>query len=272
MEQGCCRLADSFSAARRGAGCAILGDSMAHEALPPTSAGPAATGDGYTGLLRRVPLFATLAPEQLETVAARMRRRSFRRGEVVFHRGDPAGPLHVICAGTVKVTAPTAEGDEAVLAMYGAGVCFGEIAALDGGPRSATVTALEPTETLSLQPDDLLSCVREYPDLAQHVIVVFAARLRRTSVWLEDAYFHDLDTRLARRLRELAQERGQPTAQGIVVAFPLTQTELAGMLGATRATVNQLLGLYQDTGLLRLGKRTFTILRPADLERRAGLE
>jgi CRP-like cAMP-binding protein len=229
-------------------------------------------GDDPVELLRGVPLFAGLEPRQLAVVATRMRRRSFRRGEVVFHRGDPAGPMHVICAGTVKVTAPTAEGDEAVLAVYGSGVCFGEIAALDGGARSATVTALEPTETLALQPVDLVACVRQYPDLAQQVIVAFAGRLRRTSVWLEDAYFHDLDTRLARRLSELVRERGRPTELGVEVDFPLTQSELAGMLGATRATVNQLLGLYQDTGLLRLGRRAFTVLRPADLQRRAGLD
>lgn len=228
--------------------------------------------DDLLELLRRVALFATLAPEQLAAVAGRVRQRRFRRGEVIFHRGDPAGPLHLIRSGTVKVTAPTAEGDEAVLAVYGAGACFGEIAALDGGLRSATVTALEPTATLSLSSPDLIACVREYPNLAQQAIVTLASRLRRVSVWLEDAYFQDLDTRLARRLVELAEERGRLSAQGIEVAFPLTQAELAGMLGATRATVNQLLGLYQDAGLLRLGRGAFTVLRPADLQRRAGLE
>jgi CRP-like cAMP-binding protein len=95
---------------------------------------------------------------------------SFRRGEVAFHPGDPAGPLHVICVGAVKVTAPTTTGDEAVLAPYGAGVCFGEIAALDGEPRSATVTALEPTETLALPLADLAAHVRMYPELAPQVI------------------------------------------------------------------------------------------------------
>src|SRR3712207_9044949 len=99
--------------------------------------------ESLAGALNDVPLFAAVKPEQLAPLAGRLRRRSFRRNEVIMHRGDPAGALHVIRAGRVKITLPSEEGDETVLALLGAGACFGEIAALDGGPRSATVTAVE---------------------------------------------------------------------------------------------------------------------------------
>ena len=222
------------------------------------------------GTLRAVPLFAEVGQEALAVLATRLRRRSFRRNEVIIHRGDPAGALHVIRSGRVKITLPSEEGDETVLALLGAGACFGEIAALDGGPRSATVTAVEPTETLALLREDMLSFARENPDFAQALIVTLAARLRRVDEWLEDTFFQDLDTRMARRLLELADEHGTPTAEGVEVQFRLTQSDLAGMLGATRVSVNRLLGVYQDERLLRLGKGSFTVLNPDGLRARAG--
>lgn len=187
-----------------------------------------------------------------------------------MHRGDPAGALHVLKSGRVKITLPSSEGDETVLALLGAGACFGEIAALDGGPRSATVTAVEPTETLSLVREDLLSFARESSEFALALITTLAKKLRRTDEWLEDAYFQDLDTRMARRLLDLAEDHGRTTTDGIEVQFPLTQSDLAGMLGATRVSVNRLLGQYQDASLLRLGKGSFTILNLNELRERAG--
>jgi CRP/FNR family transcriptional regulator, cyclic AMP receptor protein len=228
------------------------------------------TMDDPVALLRSVTLFAAVNEQTLTRLARRLQRRAYRRNEVIMHRGDPAGALHVIRSGRVKVTLPSEDGDETVLALMTAGDCFGEIAALDGGPRSATVTAVEQTETLALLRDDLLASVRAEPDLALALIETLAARIRRTDAWLEDAYFQDLDTRLARRLVELADEQGRTTPDGIEVAFPLTQSDLAGMLGVTRVSVNRLLGAYQDDHLLRLGRGSFTVLNPDALRRRAG--
>lgn len=221
-------------------------------------------------MLRAVPLFAAVPERELTRPAGRLRRRTFKRGEVIMHRGDPAGALHVIRSGRVKITLPSEEGEETVLALLGEGQCFGEIAALDGGPRSATVTAVEPTETLALLREDLLALARESPDFALSLITMLAARLRRADEWLEDAYFADLDTRLARRLLDLALDHGRPAPDGIAVEFPLTQSDLAGMLGATRVSVNRLLGAYQDARIIRLGRGSFTILRLEALRERAG--
>lgn len=221
-------------------------------------------------VLGEVPLFAGVPPRELADLATRMRRRTFRRGEVIMHRGDPAGALHLIRSGRIKITLPAETGEETVLALLGADACFGEIAALDGLPRSATITAVEPTETLVLPRDDLLAFAREHPDFAVTLITTLAARLRRADEWLEDAYFQDLDTRLARRLLELAEQHGKETADGIEVTVPLTQSDIAGMLGATRVSVNRLLGTYQDARLLRLNRGSYTILRPDAFRQRAG--
>lgn len=228
------------------------------------------TSDSLTGLLRDVSIFDKVPDANLAELASRLRRRTFRRNEVIIHRGDPAGAMHVIRSGRVKVSLPSEEGDETILALMGPGTCFGEIAALDGGPRSATITAIEPAETFALLREDLLQFARENADFALALISTLAARIRRTDERLEDAYFLDLDTRMARRLLELAEEYGTPTAIGIEVTLPLTQSDIAGMLGATRVSVNRLLGVYQDEGLLRLGKGSFIVLDAGALRARAG--
>jgi CRP-like cAMP-binding protein len=226
--------------------------------------------DDRVELLRGSILFAELPEKQIETLAGRLRRRAYRRNEVIFHRGDPSGVIHLIRSGTVKIHLPSEEGDETVLGLQGPGGCFGELAALDGEPRSATVTAVEPVETFVLMREDLLTALRENPDLALALLSALAAHLRRTNEWLEDAYYLDLDQRLARRLYDLAVEQGRETPGGVEVPLPLTQSDLAALVGATRVTINRQLGIYQDARLLRLGRGSFTVTDMEGLRRRAG--
>ena len=215
-------------------------------------------------------LFQGMGEAELLAMAGRMKPRVYRRGEVIFRREDPAGALHLIQSGSVKISLDNDEGKETVLALFGPGACFGEIAALDGGPRSATVTAVEPTETLALLRTDLLDLMRSQPDVALALIGTLATRLRRIDARLEDAHFLDLDTRFARLLASLAEERGEPTAAGVEIKLPLTQSELAAMIGATRVSANRLLGAYQDAGLVRLQKRSIVLTNMPALLIRAG--
>ncbi|MDP9237787.1 MAG: Crp/Fnr family transcriptional regulator [Chloroflexota bacterium] len=210
----------------------------------------ARTSSDLSAMLRASPLFRGLVAADIDELARHMVRRVYRRGQIIFHRGDAAGALHYVQSGSVKVTLTTDEGKETVLALFGPGACFGEIAALDGGARSASVTAAEPTTTLALLREDLLTFIRERPDFALQLIALLAARLRRADAQLEDAYFLDLDGRLARCLLDLGTDRGEATAAGMRVPLPLSQTDLAAMLGSTRVSVNKLLGAYQDAGLI----------------------
>jgi len=221
-------------------------------------------------LLQQVPLFVAVPAPELARLATRLRRQHFRRGTVLCRYGDPAGALYILARGQVKVTLPNEEGEETVLSVLGPGACRGEVAALDGGPPSATVTALGPVETFALHREDLLAMVRDHSAVALALIATLAGRLRRSDARLEDIYFHDLDTRLARKLLDLAQEHGRATPAGVEVPLPLTQAELASMVGAGRPRVSMLLGAYQDAGLLRLSKGSFTVLQPDALRRRAG--
>ncbi len=204
-----------------------------------------------SAMLGDATIFRGLGGADRDELARRMVPRTFARGHVIFHRDDAAGSLHLVRSGSVQVTLETEDGKETVLALFGPGACFGEIAALDGAGRSATVIAAEPTTTLALSREDLMAFIHERPDFALQLISLLASRLRRTDARLEDAYFLDLDGRLARCLVGLAEERGESIADGIRIP-PLSQSDLAAMLGSTRVSVNKLLGAYQDAGLIAM--------------------
>jgi len=220
--------------------------------------------------LKDAPLFESLTSAQVETLAHSMEGRHYERGEVILTQGDAPGGLHVVCEGAVKISIANDEGKETLLAIFRPWDLFGEIAALDGQARSASVTAIEPAATAFLSRSQLLAFVRSNPDFALSLIQTLASRLRRVDERLEDAYFLDLDTRFARLLLNLADEQGQPAPGGIAIRLPLTQTELASMIGATRVSANRLLGAYQDAGLIRLERRALVIRDSDGLLKRAG--
>jgi CRP/FNR family cyclic AMP-dependent transcriptional regulator len=209
---------------------------------------------------------------ELEQLATTMRRRAYARGEAVCHLGDPGEALHVVYAGRLKVVLPTAEGEEAVLNVVGPGDVVGDLALLDGGPRSATVIALEPVETGVLGRAEFLALLRRSPAAVDGLLASLAGVIRRLSDEVADLQFLDLHGRLAKKLLELAEAHGRPVVGGsIEIAVPLTQGELAGMIGATRPRVNKLLGLYEDRGAITRRGRQIVLLQPDILRAWSGL-
>jgi CRP/FNR family cyclic AMP-dependent transcriptional regulator len=222
------------------------------------------------GLLLRCPLFTGAEPEDLTDVVRQVRRRRFRRGEVIFHEGDPADALHVVASGAVKIVLSSDEGDEAIIATLHPGDFFGELSLLDGSPRSATATAVEATETVSLPRDTFLEEIGRSARLRDCLLRSLATELRRLTGHVEELHFLDLSGRLASRLVRLAQEADpgpQRTEDGRLEArleWPFTQSDLAAMIGATRQSVNRLLVDLVDRGLVRIERETLVI---PDLER-----
>jgi len=219
--------------------------------------------------LASAPLFAGLAPADIEQIAARMVRRRYGRGDVILSQGGAPGAMHVILRGSVKITIASDEGKEMILALLGRGDLFGEIAALDGGARSATVTSTDATETAALSRADLLEFVRAHPEFALRLIATLAQRLRRVDERLEDAHFLDLDARLAKILVDLAEEQGQRLPDGSV-RISLTQSELASMIGATRVSANRLLKTFEAAGLVRRGRSAIVVTNLGALRYRGG--
>ncbi len=210
--------------------------------------------------LATVPLFKGLDPPALERVGRSLRTRRFRRGEVIFHLGDPGDALFIVVGGLVKITLPSETGDEAILATLRPGDFFGELALLDGAPRSATATAIEPTETLVLPRDQFRDLIATEPAIRDALLAALANELRRLTHHVEELHFLDIAGRLAARLARLAEEQGTQLDDGAIrLDAPLTQSDLAAMVGCTRQSVNKLLGLFVDDGLIRMERDAIVV-------------
>jgi CRP-like cAMP-binding protein len=169
----------------------------------------------------------------------------------VFHRDDPADSLHLIVKGRFAVRITTPLGDTALLAVHGPGEAFGELALLTSeARRSATVAALEAGETRSIYREDFARLQRRYPGVNSVLVAVLAEQVRRMDERIVEAYFVDADTRVRRRLLELADLYGRN--QETEVTIPLTQEELAEMAGTSRATVNRVLREEEKRGVIEL--------------------
>jgi len=216
--------------------------------------------------LQVVPFFTNLKREESGELASHLVLRHFNNGQVIFHHGDPGGLLYIISKGKVKITHSTLEGQEALLAILGVGDFFGELALLDDSPRSATVEALEPTETLTLHRADFMRFIKSNPDFSMHVLQTMARHIRRLNSQLSDIFFLNLPGRLARTLLHLAGQHGRSVDDGLLIDLSLTQTDLAEMTGATRVSINKTLGRFRRAGWVRAKGRRFTILDPDALE------
>jgi CRP-like cAMP-binding protein len=214
--------------------------------------------------LAAIPFFGGLEPDALDRLAAGMRSRRFRRGEVIFHVGDPGDALFVIVSGEVKISLPSETGDEAILATLRPGDVFGELALLDGAPRSASASALTAAETVILPRERFRELIATETGVRDALLASIAGELRRLTTHVEELHFLDITGRLAARLARLAQESGAPLPDGSLrLRTNLTQGDLAAMVGCTRQSVNKLLGQFTDDGLIRLERDAIVV---TDLE------
>ncbi len=219
--------------------------------------------------LRRCALFAHADDDTVRKVARGLRRRRFRRNEVIFHQGDPGDSLHIVASGTAKVTLPSTEGEEAIIATLRPGDFFGELALLDGAPRSATAVALEPMETITLPRADFRQLLDGDTGLRDALLAGLSHELRRITRHVEELHFLDLAGRLAMRLTRLAREQDAALAGEVRLDWPYTQSDLASMIGGTRQSVNKLLSALVDDGLVRIERDTLIITDVDHLARRA---
>jgi CRP/FNR family cyclic AMP-dependent transcriptional regulator len=219
--------------------------------------------------LQRCALFAHAGEQALRDLAKSLRRRRFRRNEVIFHQGDPGDSLHIVATGAVKIVLPSAEGEEAIIATLRPSDFFGELALLDGAPRSATAVALEPSDTLVLPRQVFAGLLERDPRLRDAMLAGLAHELRRLTGHVEELHFLDLAGRLAMRLTRLALEADPDAVGEVRLDWPYTQSDLASMIGGTRQSVNRLLSGLVDDGLVRIERDTLIITDVAELARRA---
>jgi CRP-like cAMP-binding protein len=216
-------------------------------------------------MLQGSPLFRGLPPATLDRIAALATQRGYRRGEIVFSAGDPGDALYGVVTGRIRISAGTAEGREIFLNVMEPGDTFGEIALLDGGTRTATATATEPTELVSIRREPLFELLEREPKAALELLRLCGERLRWTSGLLEDAALLDAPARLAKRLLSLGEQHGEDGAGGRLVR--ISQEDLSNFLGVSRQAVNERLQDWKAKGWVALGRGTVTVRDAAALRR-----
>jgi CRP/FNR family transcriptional regulator, cyclic AMP receptor protein len=209
-----------------------------------------------SSLLQDHPLFRELGAEVRAHLGTYATTLTIERGGVIFAKGDPGSCLFAVRSGIVQVTAPSAEGKSAVLNFISEGEIFGEIALLDGRPRSANAIAYTECQLLVIERRDFIPLLRSQPDVTIKLIEILCSRLRRTTEQVEDLMFLNATTRLAKILCRLS-ESAEP--QGLVA---LAQSDLSSMVGLSREMINKQLGLWTREKLIRLERRRVMVLRP----------
>ncbi len=213
-------------------------------------------------LLTEVELFADLTSDEMATITDAMAVRALQRGDVLFSEGDEPTELFVVTNGRIAISNQSVDGRESMMALMERGDLFGEMPLFDQMDRSAGARALEASEVIAIPYEPVQSLYRSRPELLWRVVALLAMRLRTTDAALADSVFLDVTGRTAKRLLELAGDRDE-------FALPITQEELAGMVGASRERVNKAIASFVRLGWIEQLDRRYRITNREQLEIRA---
>jgi CRP/FNR family transcriptional regulator, cyclic AMP receptor protein len=213
-------------------------------------------------ILMNVELFGALPPDQLEEIAQQAATRLLTRGDVLFSQDDDPTELFVVVDGRIAIFNNASDGRESMVALMEAGDLFGELPLFDGLPRSAGARALESSEVVVIPYAPLRELYQSQPELLWRVVNLLAQRLRTTDEALADSVFLDVTGRTAKRLLELSSGDDE-------FSLPVTQEELAGMVGASRERVNKAISSFVRLGWIEQSDRRYRVLDRPQLERRA---
>jgi CRP-like cAMP-binding protein len=203
------------------------------------------------GLLARTPLFGGLDEASRKAVAVELREASYEPGQVIFSRGDPGSELHIVSKGRIRLSVLTSDGRELSFAHVETPSIFGELAIFDGRPRSADATAVNRVETLLLSKAAFLRLLESRPSIGEAAVRFLAGRLRDADEQLEAIALHPIEARLARFfLAAVRQKDPSGKSEKLSLALPISQSELALLVGASRPKVNAALGLLESQGAI----------------------
>lgn len=213
--------------------------------------------------LQSVPIFSEVHEDTLNALVTAAEVKELVRGDVLFNEGDEPNSLHIVLSGRIAIVMISEVDDrESVVALMDSGDLFGELGLLDSGARSATARAIEPTSILEIRYDHVRKIFDEQPDLVWAAARMLAQRLRTMDEALSDSVFLDVTGRTAKRIIELSEGEDEFT-------IPVTQEELAGMVGASRERVNKAISSFVRLGWLEQHDRNYRILQRKELSIRA---
>jgi CRP/FNR family cyclic AMP-dependent transcriptional regulator len=210
-------------------------------------------------LLKQVPLFRSLRAEDSRHIAALLQKQTLRKGDFLFREKEEGHSLYMITAGKIKIIRQSRDGDEMILAVLSAGDFCGEMALLDGMSRSADAVAIEETQLYGLNRKDFIAYVMNNETAVKAILSALSKRLRNADDYLEDIFFLNVATRLAKKLIELAESSGFREEAGGPIKLNITQKDLAGMIGATRESVNKELRSLREKNLIGFSGNTIVI-------------
>jgi CRP-like cAMP-binding protein len=213
-------------------------------------------------LIRATELFSGLGDDALDRVVAVSRTVDLRRGDVIFEEGADPDHLYVVDDGRIALASKSEDGRESVFALMERGDLFGEMPLLDGLGRSAEARALEPSTVVEIPYEPVQEVFEQQPDLLWGVVRLLSLRLRNMDAALADSVFLDVTGRTAKRLLDMSDGEDEFT-------LPVTQEELAGMVGASRERVNKAIASFVRLGWIDQAERRYTILKRDELTRRA---
>ena len=213
--------------------------------------------------LHQVPLFRAFRQDDLEKIADVVKVQAIKKGETLFRRGDQGTALYLIVSGRIKISVVSRLGDEVILSILSSGEFFGDMALLDGMPRSADAVAVEDSQLYVLYQDDFIAILMKSSTAIKALFSTLCNRLRKTDKFVEETCFLNVSSRLARRLAEFADRLIKGGEAG-ELRVEITQSELASMVGATRESVNKELRSMREKGIVKTVGRSVVI---CDLER-----
>lgn len=215
--------------------------------------------------LSRLALFSQLAPDQRAQVAARAQRRSFAAGVTLYHQDMPGIMLYMIEEGSIRVFSIGRTGQELTLDVLGRGDILGVLSTLDNKPHSSSAITLSPTVVWLISRADFEDSINRFPGIARALIQILVERMRRTTQNIEAMTFQDVQGRLAYEILNLSERHGRKNASSIEISIPLTQMELASMVGATRESVNKALSALRSQNLIRAEGASMIVISPEGL-------
>jgi CRP/FNR family cyclic AMP-dependent transcriptional regulator len=206
----------------------------------------------FATLLAVNPLFSGLGADSIKAIAALCQRRQLAAGQVLFIKGDVGDALYGVRRGQIRIESGTESGERLIIDVLGAGDLFGEIALLDGRPRTADAIAAEDAELFVLPRDQFLRYLEREPHLAVKIIELLCGRIRSTNERMEETLFLPLQARLARRLVTLTEDFG--------TEVHMTQEQLAALMGVARESVNRQLNEWRESGIVKLSRGRIWVL------------
>lgn len=211
------------------------------------------------GQLAQVSFFDRLDRETLDKLEALTQKKQFPADMTVFFQDDPSDSLYVVLSGSAKIFQTSEDGKERIMKILKKGEAFGELAMIEGQPRSASVQTLEPSEMLMLTRKDFQAFCDKHPSVLWMLLQAFAERLRRMNEDVLDMSFRDVPYRVLRVMSQLVERHGTAGPDGWRISMALSARDLASMVGSNPEVVGRLLDGYENDGLIKRDRAAWTV-------------